>query len=592
MTAAILLTPIQSGLMGEGTRPGGGIPWLDKRVAAGILHYMSLVVAYFAILRLSRNLWFFYDEWDFLSHPEMNLFAPHNEHWSTIPILVFRGVFAVFQLHSYVPYMAVLLLLHVAIAHVLWRLMRAAGADPLLATALAGMFLVLGAGSENILWAFQMGFLGALLFGLIGLWIAEVGGRGLLSVAGIVAACLASLMCSGIAVPMVVVIGVDLALQRRFRDAIVVVAISAAAYVAWFEAYGKAAVAGHHLGVAEILSLPDFVLAGLISTMTTVFGGPALGLVVALLTVAALVVAGRVGGVAPPLLAMLVGVILVFLVIGAGRAGLGNDYARQSRYMYVAAALLLPAIGLGLTVASRLLVVRALPVGLALSLILLAISGMGGARQLVRDAHDRSVLRQESERRILAGVRLLESGAPLVGDPAFVRPEPAIAPQLSAAGVRAFISEGAMPPLGDVSEHYLLTAAGGLQLSVALLQAPPTRSQPVEAVVVGSSEDEVLPAGAGSLDGRQACGVLHPTGPQPQVRLTLRGRSVIQLTPARKSVLQIFLARDQNSEAVMSPTNYDLPTAGANLNSTFSGSAILVLPPGVDIAYCGISPGP
>jgi hypothetical protein len=61
-------------------------------LVAGLVASGALLVA------LARQLWFFGDDWELLLHrgtvagTDLGLFAPHNEHWSTIPILVFRGV--------------------------------------------------------------------------------------------------------------------------------------------------------------------------------------------------------------------------------------------------------------------------------------------------------------------------------------------------------------------------------------------------------------------------------------------------------------------------------------------------------------------
>jgi hypothetical protein len=53
--------------------------------------------------------WFFTDEWEYITPNlpgmgRLGLFVPpHNEYWSTSPILVYRGLFAAFGLHSYLP---------------------------------------------------------------------------------------------------------------------------------------------------------------------------------------------------------------------------------------------------------------------------------------------------------------------------------------------------------------------------------------------------------------------------------------------------------------------------------------------------------
>jgi hypothetical protein len=104
--------------------------------------------------------WFFLDDWDFLADRRAtdlgDLLRPHNEHWMTIPILVYRMLFRLCGLRTYVP--------------------------------------------------FQMAWIGALVLGLTHLILADHDGPierrdwlGLLT--GL------AVLCSGVAVTMVVVVG-------------------------------------------------------------------------------------------------------------------------------------------------------------------------------------------------------------------------------------------------------------------------------------------------------------------------------------------------------------------------------------------------
>lgn len=143
------------------------------------VHLASLVGILSALVVLSRGQWFFGDEWDFLlfrgvAHPAVGVFYPHNEHWSTLPILWYRAVFQVFALRSYWPYLLSLFAIHLAVVHLLWRCVIRAGVPASIATVGAAAFGLFGAGSENLLWAFQIGFVGSLAAGL-GLGLAVNG---------------------------------------------------------------------------------------------------------------------------------------------------------------------------------------------------------------------------------------------------------------------------------------------------------------------------------------------------------------------------------------------------------------------------------
>ncbi|MDP8928593.1 MAG: hypothetical protein M3O70_08485, partial [Actinomycetota bacterium] len=74
-------------------------------------HGFVLVVGLAALVMASRGHWFVIDEWAFLTDRHLGdvrgLFVPHNEHWSTLPIVLWRGLFAAVGLHSYWPYQLV-----------------------------------------------------------------------------------------------------------------------------------------------------------------------------------------------------------------------------------------------------------------------------------------------------------------------------------------------------------------------------------------------------------------------------------------------------------------------------------------------------
>ncbi len=145
--------------------------------AATAVHFVSLLGAFAFWAWLDRGLWFFGDEWDFLitrglrygpTNPE-SIWFPHNEHWSTLPVLLWRGLFSVFHLSSYWPYIVPVLVAQVGVMHLTWRLCRRAGVTPWVATAAVVLLGFLGAGAEDLTWGFQIGFVGSVLFGLLGL---------------------------------------------------------------------------------------------------------------------------------------------------------------------------------------------------------------------------------------------------------------------------------------------------------------------------------------------------------------------------------------------------------------------------------------
>jgi hypothetical protein len=122
------------------------------------------------LLVLARDATFRGDDWDFIANRSLSdpisLFAPFNEQWVAGGAIVFRLVFAVVGMHSYLPYIAVLLAIHLAVAAgVAYLVDRTSGALPgLLAGAVVAF---LGAGNENLNVAFQIGMV---LSTALGLW--------------------------------------------------------------------------------------------------------------------------------------------------------------------------------------------------------------------------------------------------------------------------------------------------------------------------------------------------------------------------------------------------------------------------------------
>src|ERR1700761_6452390 len=93
------------------------------RPALGVLLVVT-VAAFGWYLWLARRSWFIADDWDFLAHRSAtsasDLFRPHNEHWSTVPILIWRALFQIFGVRTYTPYLVLVLVAHLALAWLLW----------------------------------------------------------------------------------------------------------------------------------------------------------------------------------------------------------------------------------------------------------------------------------------------------------------------------------------------------------------------------------------------------------------------------------------------------------------------------------------
>jgi small basic protein len=319
-----------------------GTPAPDTPFGRWDLAFAVLALAGGAVLLyLGRSLTFWFDEWRSIAFDGglLDYLRPVNEHWSTLPLALYRATFSIVELRSYVPYLSEVVGLHlVAVSGAYLLLRRRIG--PVGATIAALPLLLLGAGSENFFWAFQTGFVGSVMFGVWALWFVERPGRS----SGVVSALLliAGLMSSGMGLFFVVaVLGrTILDAERRKRMWVVVPAI--AAYIAWFATLGHDAV-GDESSLAGPLHLARFVARGLGHATEAMIGLDLFpgGLVLGFAVFAGLVVATTVGLLRSRGVFLAAGCLLglaaMYTIVGSVRASLDDHYELRSRYTYVAA---------------------------------------------------------------------------------------------------------------------------------------------------------------------------------------------------------------------------------------------------------------
>ena len=107
--------------------------WSAPRVALVVFVAVE-VIALPLLLYWGRHGWFTQDDWDFLSARSIgsvdDLFRPHFQHWVTLPILPYRLLWTVVGIRSYLPYQAMIVVLHLTAAALLYAVMGRAGVRP------------------------------------------------------------------------------------------------------------------------------------------------------------------------------------------------------------------------------------------------------------------------------------------------------------------------------------------------------------------------------------------------------------------------------------------------------------------------------
>jgi hypothetical protein len=313
----------------------------DARVprALPIVVAAALVVCA-VILWLTRMYTFYFDEWTFITTaPDWTLatyFQPHNEHPSMLFRLLYVALLDSVGLRTYVPYMAVLMLGHLANVVLLFELVRRRTGE-LIGLSAALLLLVLGAGWEDLLWAFQIAWLASVALGLGALLMLQTPRRTV--IAAVLLA--ASLAFSGVGVVFAAAATVQLALTpARRRDLLWLVPVGAAV-LAWYFAFGRF---GTHPNpqptAANLLVDPAYALWGLSQSVAGVIGEG--GWVGAVLLVAA---AGTVAwdwkrhGADPFAVGVAAGLVSFYLLTGLTRAQLGYQQSGASRYVYIGAVM-------------------------------------------------------------------------------------------------------------------------------------------------------------------------------------------------------------------------------------------------------------
>jgi hypothetical protein len=315
----------------------------DERIPhARLIVVIAALVAAAAILWLARGMTFYYDEWTFiLDAPDWTaatLLQPHNEH----PVMLTRAIYALLLstvgLRSYLPYLVVLLSLHAANVVLLFEVLRRRASD-LVALGSAALLMLLGAGWENLLWVFQIQFLGSVACGLGMLLALQAKPSRRNAFLGAVLLT-ASLMFSGVGLFFGVAAAVQLALTPGRRRDLLWFAPTAVALAAWFLAFGRTYEPTTPVSPADLAALPLYVIWGLGASAGGLIGVSGVaGL--ALLTLAALAVVftwirGARGAFR---LGIVAGLVSFYAVTGLIRVQLGYQQSGASRYTYIGAVL-------------------------------------------------------------------------------------------------------------------------------------------------------------------------------------------------------------------------------------------------------------
>jgi hypothetical protein len=339
---------------------------------------LALVVAALAVLVvLGRDMTFYHDEFAFLLLRDLSingLFAPHNEHLSATLVLLYRILDTTVGTSTYWPYLAVTFALHVAVASIVYVVVRRE-ANAGWALAAMAITLMLGSGGDDILWAFQSGTIGAVAAGMAAIVVAPRRPA--------VAAILLTMAMATSGASLAFFLGTALHLVLTRPRALIWLLLPLGLYGLWYLLFATGSASPGLGGVAEyILTGLEASAAGALGTTSLVVGG------FALLAIAFGL--GWIRRVPLVVVSLLVSGVAFFFIAGLVRAGLGPEQATAPRYVYVVA----PSI----IIAGAILLGRVpRPAGTALGAAVFAVALVGNTLLLV-ETHDRLVSKIDCEK--------------------------------------------------------------------------------------------------------------------------------------------------------------------------------------------------
>lgn len=320
------------------------------RVPYALAIAVAACVAAFAwILYGDRRLDFFYDEWDWVDRANhwtlRDYFVPHNEHWSTVPMLIYKILFEIQGAHSYLPFLGAMAAVHVVAGLFLFLIVRGRAGDAL-ALAATLVFLLLGTGAQDLDWAFQVGFDASVMFGLIALYLMHPREAGRARQIAGFAALLLALASSGIGLFYCAAVGVDMLFDRERRRRLWTVAVCAVVYLAWYEKFGKAGVKAEGdspFSPSTLKGLVEYVPNGIGNAVAGVFGRSAdwSQLLLPLVLAALALLWYRERRVDSLVLGAAAGILFQFTLTGLARVQFGTAESDATRYVGVAAPLVL-----------------------------------------------------------------------------------------------------------------------------------------------------------------------------------------------------------------------------------------------------------
>ncbi|MCL2543093.1 MAG: hypothetical protein FWE71_11640 [Nocardioidaceae bacterium] len=411
---------------------------------------LGLFVQGAVMLSGARRVWFWRDDWAFLRPRDRlglwrTIVLNYNGHWSAVPWVWFRTMRHFFGIRHYLPYAVMPVLLQLLAFFLLYLLLRRTdiGRWAAMVSVLVTSFLAVGVGAENTLWLATIGFLGSCAFGLLGVLLADLGGRWRW-VAPI--ALLLAVMCSNVGLIMIALAASWGLIRLGLRTAVAIVVGPTVIYVAWFLRYARIrppAGSGRSWNSSPPVDWGHGTVrmaTGIADVWSAAMRIPGVGPVVLVVLVIAVLLVRRDRALVALGAGGLLALVFGFALFGFGKAS-PHTLPTQPRYEYVGVLVCGAAVGcLAQVVAThgRRLPWACIPLGG----IIVVLAGVVGLTQTVSAANALQPQTTELRNRVIATSWLSAQGQTFLTDA--VWPDPKInhgvtVSMLNDPGMRSFV---------------------------------------------------------------------------------------------------------------------------------------------------------
>jgi hypothetical protein len=537
----------------------------------------------------TRDLWFGGDDWFIIldrrvspGPGQLGLFEPHNEHWSTVPILVFRAFDSLFGVREYWPYVLLLVVVHLAIVVLLWHVMVRSAIDPWLALGIVAVIAIPGPGFENLTNVWQVQLISPLALGLGALLLLPE--RGPLGWRDGVASILLTvgMACSGLGITMLGVVALVALIRRSWRVALAVAALPAVAYAWWYLVYGSRE---QNVTTLSYRAVPRFVWDGVTDALGDVVRLRALGVVIVLATLAWLIWQLTRRPIPRTLLfpaVLALGAVVSLTLTGWRRATITEG--ALSRYAYITIVLVLPVVAAALDWLVRRLAhaqfAKVVPIVTGVILVVVVLAQVRIFDNYV-DTIDET--KRVEKAAFLTTAQLVREGHQLLND----RPMFKFEPQVTVEKIVAMDRDGKLPSLDGLREDDRHTVLARLDLALLPVPIAGLTRDPA-AVRLG----EVRGATSAPAAGVPNCVLLDAARGGATAQLLTKGRVAVGLQGDGPIGMRVerpdgsFAGEDV--EGTLDP-NADLVLNIGPLDGPRDGGAVLLSLPRGTTRICGVS---